>query len=57
MIAGWADEEAAPDTNANATGEGQKQVGADGRHPAQEASYKPGQVNRNPEEEEKHNRA
>ena len=29
MIAGWADEEAAPDTNAAAAGESQKQVSAD----------------------------
>ena len=57
MIAGWADEEAATDTNAPAAGESQKQMSADNRHPTQEASYKPGQVHRNPEEEEKHNRA
>ena len=57
MIAGWADEEAAPDTNAAAAGENQKQVSADNGQPTQEASSKPGQVHRNPEEEEKHNRA
>ena len=28
MIAGWADEEAAPDTNATAAGESQKQMSA-----------------------------
>ena len=64
MIAGWADEsnispehQNPTDTNAAAAGESQKQMSADNRQSTQEASKKPGQVHRNPEEEEKHNKA
>ena len=33
MIAGWAEEEAAPDTNVTAAGESQKQMSAVNSHP------------------------